>query len=146
MRTRRNVPGVMVNFPRVMNDFFNDDFSSFNEFHRDYFKPAVNIKENDNEFLVDLITPGFTKEDFNIEVKEGKLNVSAEVKTEENNDTENYTHREFRHKSFKRSFVLPKDKADEEKIDAEYVNGILKLRISKKEEAKPKAPRLVEIK
>ena len=147
MRTRRNVPGVMVNFPRVINEIFNDDnFRGLTDFSNDFNKPAVNIKETDEAFHLEMVTPGFEKNDFNIEVVDGKLNISAEEKTEENNAGDNYTHREFYSRSFRRSFILPEDKADQDQINAEYKNGILFVSIAKKEEAKPKAPRLVEVK
>ena len=94
MRTRRNIPGLMVNFPSVMNDFFKDE--SFSEFVNEFNKPAVNIMEDNDGYYLDLIVPGFAKQDFKIEVKEGNLEVSAEVKKEDKEDKENFTRREFR--------------------------------------------------
>ena len=149
MRTRRNVPGVMVNLPRVFNEIFNDDaFKGLTDFNfaNDYNRPAVNIKETDDAFHLEMVTPGFEKNDFNIEVVDGKLNISAEAKVEENREEDNYTHREFYSRAFSRTFILPEEKADQDKIDAEYKNGILFVTIAKKEEAKPQPARLVEVK
>ena len=147
MRTRRNIPGVMVNFPSMINELLNDDsVKRISDFVQDFNRPAVNIIESDNEYGIELVVPGFEKDHFNIEVIEGKLVVSAKVEEVEKDEKVNYSRQEFALSSFKRSFILPENKADEDKIDAQYVNGVLKILIAKKEEAKPKAPRSISVK
>jgi HSP20 family protein len=106
--------------------------------------PAVNILENENEFVLELVAPGMKKEDFKIELNNQLLTVSAE-KEEANESTDNYRRREFNIRSIKRSFTLPKHIVDENRIEAHYEAGILKLMIGKKEEAKPKPVRTINI-
>ena len=97
--------------------------------------PAVNIAETENEFEVELAVPGLNKEDFKINLDKNVLSVSAEKKTETTDETKKFSKREYNYSSFTRSFTLP-ETADASKIEADYVNGILKLTIAKKEEAK----------
>ncbi|MHB9056401.1 MAG: Hsp20/alpha crystallin family protein [Paludibacteraceae bacterium] len=127
------------------NDLF--DWASKNYSTTNTTLPSVNVKENDNEYSIEVAVPGFEKNDFKIEINNDVLTVSSE-KQEENetkNDNERYTKREFSYQSFSRSFSLPKT-ADGEKVAALYDKGILKISVPKKEEAKPKAPRAIEIK
>jgi HSP20 family protein len=107
--------------------------------------PSVNIIEGDNSYEVDMAAPGFEKKDFNIELNHGVLIISSEKKVE--NETKNgqqFSRREFSYQSFKRSFVLPQT-VDSDKISAKYDNGILKMTIPKKKEAKPKPVKSIEI-
>ena len=105
--------------------------------------PAVNIKETDNDFMVEMAIPGMDKKDFQIDLEDNILTISSEDKEE---NKENYTLREYRYKSFKRSFTLPKNVVDSDHIKATYINGELKIAIPKREEAKPKPARLIEVK
>jgi len=97
--------------------------------------PAVNIAETENEFHVELAVPGLKKEDFKINLDKNVLTVSSEKKTENVEDGKKFSKREYSYKSFSRSFTLP-ESADHSKIEADYTDGILKLIITKKEEAK----------
>jgi len=147
MRTNRNFPGLMVNVPKMMNHLMNDDFSNqFSEFVKDFNAPSYNVKENDDTYVVELAVPGFDKKDFSIKIHEGKLIVSSEVEVKKEESKNEYSYREFKKSSFSRTFALPKGKIDEDKVEAAYQNGILKIALAKKEEAKPKSPQLVEIK
>jgi HSP20 family protein len=123
----------------AVNPWFNDVFDSFfNESFSDRLitrVPAVNIAENDNEFHIELAVPGLKKEDFKISLDKNVLSVSAEKKTENNQEGKKFSKREYSYNSFVRSFTLP-DSADQSNINAEYVDGILKLSVAKKEEAK----------
>ena len=109
--------------------------------------PAVNIKETENSYEVEMAAPGMKKEDFKIELDRNILTISSEKteEHEENGEDEKYSRKEFSYQSFQRSFNLPKEVVDEEKIKAEYKNGVLHLVIPKKEEAKQKPPRKIEI-
>lgn len=94
--------------------------------------PAVNIAETENQFEIELAAPGLSKEDFKINLDKNVLSVSADKKVEEG---KKYSKKEYAYNSFVRSFTLP-ETADQSKIEAEYVDGILKLNVAKKEEAK----------
>lgn len=122
------------------NPFFNDVFDSIinDTFLSDKLVarvPAVNIAENDHEFHIELAAPGLKKEDFKINLDKNVLSVSAEKKTEAGTETKKYSKREYGYNSFVRSFTLP-DSADHSKIEADYTDGILKLTVAKREEAK----------
>jgi len=97
--------------------------------------PAVNIAETENEFHIELAAPGLKKEDFKISLDKNILSVSAERKAENVEEGKKYSKREYSYSSFIRSFTLP-EVADQAKIGAEYTDGILKLNVAKKEEAK----------
>lgn len=108
--------------------------------------PAVNIKENAESFEVEMAAPGMSKKDFKVELNGNILTLTSEKNQEElMKDEENYTRKEFSYQSFSRVFTLPKDVVDADKIKATYDNGLLKLVIPKKEEARQKAPRLINI-
>lgn len=120
--------------------FFNDVFDSLlnDSFIGDKLVarvPAVNIAENDNEFHIELAVPGLKKEDFKINLDKNILTVSAEKKSENAEGTKKFSKREYSYNSFVRSFTLP-DSVDHSKIEADYTDGILKLTVAKREEAK----------
>ena len=107
--------------------------------------PSVNIKENADAFTVEVAAPGFEKGDFKLQLNHDVLTISSEKQVEnETKEGEQFTKREFSYQSFTRSFTLPHT-ADGDKIEAAYDNGILKVSIPKKEEAKPKPSRTIEI-
>ena len=107
--------------------------------------PAVNIKEQDKSFSVELAVPGMKKEDFKIELDKDVLTVSAEISSEsESEDEALYSRREFKYASFKRVFTLPKA-IDKDQINASYTDGVLNLTLPKLEAAIPAPKRLVEI-
>lgn len=107
--------------------------------------PAVNIKETDNNYVLELSAPGYGKDEIKIEVENEVLSISGEHKTEnEEKEGTTYTRREFSYGAFKRSFSLP-ETIDSDNIEAKCDNGIVKITLSKKEEAKPKPPRSIKI-
>jgi HSP20 family protein len=135
-------------FPSLFDDFFSREF--FNWGNSNYSPtsttvPAVNIRENVDEFKVEVAAPGMEKNDFNITLDGNQLTISSAKQQEETKKEENYTRREFSYQSFTRTFQLPKDVVDSEKIMATYDNGLLNLTIPKKEEAKQKGPRQISI-
>lgn len=95
--------------------------------------PAVNIKEENDKFVLEMAAPGMKKDDFKINLDNYQLTISAETKEEKKEKEDNYTRREFVYNSFSRSFTLPKT-IDIEKIKADYKNGILNIVLPKKEE------------
>ncbi|AEV98621.1 heat-shock protein Hsp20 [Niastella koreensis] len=93
--------------------------------------PAVNISEDEKEFNVDLAVPGFKKDDIKIKINDDILTISAENKTEsEEEKNKEYTRREYSYSAFTRSFRLP-DNIDSGHIDAHFEDGILKIKLPK---------------
>jgi len=135
--------------PSVFDRFFEGDlfdWSNRNFSNTNTTLPSVNIKENSDEFKVEVAAPGFNKEDFKLELNHDVLTISSEKQIEnETKEDEHFSKREFSYQSFTRSFTLPHT-VDNDRIDAKYDNGILHVNIPKKEESKPKPSRMIEIK
>ena len=103
-------------------------------------------KETPESFLVEMAAPGMEKKDFKIELDGSALTISSEKQNESvEKDGENYNRKEFSFQSFYRTFHLPKDVVNADKIKAKYENGLLRLEIPKREEAKQKPARLIDI-
>ena len=136
-------------FPALFDDFLNRDIfnlglSNFSDTNSTI--PAVNIKEASDNYEVEVAAPGMTKKDFKVLLEGNNLTISSEKAThKEQNEEVRYTSREFSYQSFQRSFTLHKEVVDIDKIEARYENGLLQLLIPKKEEAKQKPPRLIQI-
>ena len=107
-------------------------------------RAAVNVAENEDGFRLELAAPGWNKNEFNIELDNDTLTISAEREKTEAKEGETFLRREFATREFKRTFTLP-DTIDTAKLAAEYNNGILTLTLPKKEEAKPQPARKMEI-
>ena len=107
-------------------------------------EPALNIKETEDHFEIELAAPGFAKEDFEITIDNAYLNISAEKSKEKEEKEEEFTRREFSYNAFERSLLLPEN-VEEEDIKAEYVDGILRFNLLKKEVEEKKEPKKVEI-
>lgn len=107
--------------------------------------PSVNIKETKDTYEVEVAAPGLEKNDFKVTLDGNLLTISSEKENKQISEQQNFTRREFSYQSFQRSFELPKNVVDEENISARYENGLLLLSIPKKEEAKQKPPRMIEI-
>lgn len=107
-------------------------------------EPALNIKETDDNFEIELAAPGFGKKDFEVTIDDGCLNIKAEKSTSEEETDDNYTRREFSYNAFERSLQLP-ESVKQEAIKAKYNDGILSFNLAKKEEAKKLPPKKVQI-
>ena len=135
-------------YPSLFDRFFDNDM--FDWSRRNYSNtnttlPSVNIKESDESFEVEMAAPGLKKNDFRIELNHDILTISSELEVhKETKEDQQFSLREFSYQSFSRSFTLP-NSADSEKIKAAYENGILRVIIPKKEEAKPKPARQIAI-
>jgi HSP20 family protein len=130
-------------FPTVMDELFKDLIGGTQYVQKTL--PPVNIWETEQSFTIELMAPGLEKKDFDIQVDNALLTISSERKGEQAVQEEvKYTRKEFTFASFKRSFSLP-ETINEEGINASYQNGILAITLPKKEEALPKAKRLVAI-
>ena len=128
-------------FPSLINEFFNDDFG-MNFFNRSDSVPSVNSIENNDSFEIDLAVPGMNKEDFTIELNDKILVISSETSTTFENDKMRLN--EFNFSSFQRSFRVP-DSVDQDKINANYKNGILKIILPKTKENISKPSRVINI-
>lgn len=143
---KRNLNNFSI-FSPMFNDFNREllNWGNSNYSSTSTTVPSVNIKEDVDTFEVEVAAPGMSKDDFKITLDGNLLTISSakEEKNEEKRD--NYTRREFSYQSFQRSFELHRDVVDQDNIEARYDNGLLRLTIPKKEEAKQKEPRLIEI-
>ncbi|MEM6299955.1 MAG: Hsp20/alpha crystallin family protein [Bacteroidota bacterium] len=146
---------TLVRFKQPQNDFFPslsrvfEDFTSSNWFDSPArtSSPAVNVKETEKSFELEVAAPGLKKEDFNISLDEDILKISAERKTEttEDKEDERYSRREFSYQSFARSFSLP-ETVNKESIAASYNEGVLSITLPKVEiKEEPKVERTIEI-
>lgn len=131
-------------FPSLMNEIFKPDWFGGLE-NTNSNVPSVNIKENEKDFELELAVPGRKKEDFKIEIDKNVLTISSEIKSDNQVSEENFTRREFGFSSFKRAFTLP-ETINEEKIKAEYIDGILSFTLPKRKEALPKPKRMIALK
>ena len=128
-------------FPSLINEFFNDDFG-MNFLNRSHSVPSVNSLENNDSFEIDLAVPGMKKEDFTIELNDKVLIISSETSNTIENDKMRLN--EFNFSSFQRSFRVP-DSVDQDKIKANYKNGILKIKLPKRKESISKPNRVINI-
>lgn len=122
-------------FNNMVENFFNDE-DFFNSWKVTATVPAVNVVETDAGYNLELAAPGMTKEDFNVEIKNGMLTIRAETKKETEEKKDNYARREFSYNAFSRSFRLPEN-AVTEKVNATYTDGILRMTLPKKVVGKP---------
>ena len=136
-------------FPTLFDDLLNRDIfnwglSNFSDTNTTI--PAVNIKETLDNYEVEVAAPGMSKKDFKVLLEGNTLTISSEKATQkEQKEDVRYTSREFSYQSFSRTFTLQKDVVDTENIQAKYEEGVLHLLIPKKEQAKQKQPKLIEI-
>lgn len=141
--------GSLSPLPVLFDDFFNRDLfnwgnTNFSDTNTTI--PAVNIKETAENYEVEVAAPGMTKKDFKVELDGNNLTISSERSDQkEEREDERYSRKEFSYQSFQRTFTLQKGVVDLDKIEGKYENGLLHLLIPKKEEAKQKPPRLIQI-
>jgi len=135
--------------PSVFDKFFDGELMDWNRTNfssTNSTLPAVNVKETDNEFLIEVAAPGMNKNDFKIEYDNGRLTISSEHKEEsEKKEGEKVTRREFSYQSFQRSFTVAETAVDAEKIKANYKEGILFITLPKRDEIKPKPAKEIKI-
>lgn len=142
MRTNNHLPSLIENFfGRDMNDLFNTNGAGVASV------PAVNVVEHQDGFRIEVAAPGLKKEDFKLNLNHNNLTISGSQETQKEDQdktSERYTRREFSYSSFQRTFTLPTS-VDADNIQASYTDGVLKIDIPKREEAKVKPPRQIEI-
>lgn len=127
-----------------VSDFFDTEKFFDSDWLRNQVLPAVNVKETDKSYTIEVSAPGRSKKDFNITAEDGTLTISSETNEEKEEHEKDYTRKEFSYSSFSRSFTLPEN-ANEDNIQANYEDGILKLDIVKKVPGKPKARKAIEV-
>lgn len=146
------------NLPSLIENFFGRDGNDFFSQMPMQNMPAVNVIEHNDGFRIEVAAPGLKKEDFKLNLTHNNLTISAyrEERSEQPADgasqenqngqssPEKYARREFSYTSFQRTFMLP-TAADADQIRANYEDGVLKIEIPKREEAKVKPPRQIEI-
>jgi HSP20 family protein len=137
-------------FPSWNNDSLksflsNDEFFKNDFFEEDSLMPAMNVKEHDDDFEIEFAAPGFSKNAFEVTINDHMLNVCGEKKQEREEKDDDYTRKEFSYNSFRRSLTLPKSVNTEQDVKAIYKNGILKLNLHKKEEAKEQPKKVIEV-
>lgn len=153
MALTRFTNNVFPSFPSFIDRFFegnafsplsigdNWDFAGSNST-----LPAVNVKENDNEYQIDVAAPGVKKSDFKLSYENGRLTISSEKKDEkEEKEGTKVTRKEFSYQSFQRSFSVPEDEVNADKISAKYSDGILHVMLPKHERAKTKPAKEIKI-
>jgi len=134
--------------PSFIDRFFNNDLmdwgtSNFSSTNTSL--PAVNVKETDDDYIIEVAAPGMSKKDFNVNFQNNVLTISSEKKNEKEEKEDSYTRKEFSYQSFQRSFTVPGNDVDSDKITASYENGILNIKLPKREEVKPKPAREIKI-
>jgi HSP20 family protein len=107
--------------------------------------PSINIQEKDDCFEVEMAAPGMNKKDFSITLDGNVLTIASSKENKSETQKGDFIRREFSYESFQRRLELSKDVVDADKINASYENGLLRLNIPKKEEAKAKVQRTIEI-
>ena len=127
-----------------MNEILRTDWYGGVDTYNKQFTPAVNVKEMDSGYELEMAIPGRKKDDIKIEIDKELLTISSEITKEENETEADYTRKEFSFNAFKRVFTLP-ETVDADKINASYEDGILRFVLPKKEEALPKPKRSIEI-
>jgi HSP20 family protein len=140
----RRLPLLDRMFPEISditNNMLTEDL-----FLRDTWMPAINVKEHNKDFELEVCAPGFTKEDFEVSISDDVLTISAESKREKEEKEENYSRKEFSYNSFNRTFTLPKSVDLKKKIKANYDNGVLLIHLEKSEVLKMEEKRkMIEI-
>ena len=133
-------------FSSLVDDLFTKGLSDWNGSEFAVSNPSVNISENETAFMLELAAPGLDKKDFKIQIEKDQLIISAEKESSaEEKEEGKWNRKEFNFGSFRRQFYLS-DSVNTDKISAEYQNGVLTLELPKKDEAKAKAAKNIEIK
>jgi HSP20 family protein len=136
-------------FPSWADRFFEGDLTDWNSSNfagEQSTLPAVNVKENNNEFQIEVAAPGLKKSDFKLNFNNGRLTISLEKKEEkEEKEGEKVTRKEFNYQSFQRTFSVSENVVKTDKISAKYIDGILHVKLPKREEVKPKPAKEIKI-
>jgi HSP20 family protein len=138
IRKRNYVPIFADHF------FGKDPLSSFFSDGADYSVPAVNIRENEKAYEIEIAAPGLNKEDLKVNLEKNILTISSQRKSETGEQNDQFMRREFSFNAFCRSFSLP-DNVNSDEIKATHINGILKVELPKVEADKDKKSKTIKI-
>ena len=139
LRNRRFLPGFD-------DETFGKDFlKDFFDFESNPTVPDVNVREKQDEYVIELAAPGLEKNDFNVDVQNNVLVISSKKEQKDEDNKDNFLRREFSYSSFQRSFSLPEG-VNADDIKAKHENGVLYITIPKKDELKQKPSKKIEIK
>ena len=130
--------------PDVFNDFFDNDFMT----RANATAPAINVKENDKEYTVELAAPGLKKDDFNVNIdRDGNLHIHMESKAEHKDEDKksHYLRREFSYSKYEQTLLLPDD-VDKDRIEAKVNDGVLTVNLPKVEKLPEKTMKQIEVK
>lgn len=127
-------------FPNSFFRYFDDYATKANAY-----RPAVNIVETEETFELEVLAPGRVKENFNVALNEGVLEITYTSTASAEETAPNYRRKEFKLADFSRQFKLNDEVVNDEAIEATYIDGVLRLTLPKREEALPKAPRTIAI-
>ena len=135
-------------FPSFFDRFWNNELMDWG--HSNYSStntslPAVNVRETNDDFIIEVAAPGMEKKDFKVSFKNNVLTISSEKENKKEEKDENYTRKEFSYQSFQRSFTVADNAVQGEKISAKYNNGILNIVLPKRDEVKPQPEREIKI-
>jgi len=143
---------TLAKFTDRMPSVFDDFFKPWNEWidngvfaGRMMKMPAVNISEHKNEYHLSLAAPGLKKDDFRIDVDGNMLTISCEKEDKKEENDKKFTRKEYSYSSFSRSFTLPEE-INVEKIEAQYNEGVLQVKLPRKEDAKIHASKNITVK
>lgn len=128
------------------NDLFNINHFFKGNSDADFdFSPAINVKDQPKHFIIEVVAPGFSKDDFDITIENGMLNLYAEKEHQSEKEKEGYVKKEFSYNRFTRSLRLPDNVNEEKEVKAIYKNGILQLTLQKMELEKTNPPKKVKV-
>lgn len=130
--------------PEVFNDFFDTDFMG----RANATAPAINVKESDGEYTVELAAPGLKKEDFNVNIdRDGNLHIHMESKAEHKDEDKksHYLRCEFSYSKYEQTLLLPDD-VDKDRIEAKVNDGVLTVNLPKVEKLPEKTMKQIEVK
>ena len=130
--------------PEVFNDFFDTDFMP----RTNAPAPAINVKETEHDYTVELADPGMNKDDAHLNIDhDGNLHIKMEQKSEKKDENKkaHYLRREFSYSKFEQTLLLPED-VDKEKIAANVADGVLTVDLPKVEKKEEKTTRQIEVK
>ncbi len=130
--------------PFYMTNFLDDEYFPMLSDNTKSSMPAVNIREDEKNYVLDFAIPGVEKKDLKIDMNEDVLTISSEVKNESEENKDGYKRKEFSYSAFSRSFYIPEN-VDREKIGANYKDGVLSVSLPKQEEEKNKINKTIEI-
>jgi HSP20 family protein len=147
---RKTNSSLFPAIPSLMDDFFGRDWldSTLGDWKTiGSTLPAVNVRESNDGYVIEVAAPGMKRDDFKVELDNNVLTISAQMEdNHEQKDQEgNYTHREFSYQSFQRSFSLPQNKVKGDEITARYVDGVLHVTVPKTEDAKTRPAKQIAV-